>query len=106
LPEGVLAHEAIVRVGETSPEAMIEKASFVLSLMENRLRGLGTDWSRVTAVELYTVHCLDRLLPAVILKRIGVAASDGVRWFYSRPPIEHIEFEMDVRGVNSELRIG
>ena len=105
LPEGVLAHEAIVRVGETSPEAMIDKASFVLGLMENRLRGLEADWSRVTAVELYTVHSLDRLLPDVIFKRIGGAAVHGVRWFFSRPPIEHIEFEMDVRGVRSELRI-
>jgi hypothetical protein len=106
LPEGVLAHEAIVRVGETSPEAMVEKASFVLSLMEDRLRGLGADWSRVTAVELYTVHSLDRLLPDVILKRIGVAAAHGVRWFFSRPPIEHIEFEMDVRRVSSDFQLG
>jgi hypothetical protein len=85
---------------------MIEKASFVLSLMENRLRGLGADWSRVSAVDLYTVHSLDRLLPEVILKRLGVAGALGIRWFFSRPPIEHIEFEMDIRGVSSELRIG
>jgi hypothetical protein len=105
LPEGVLAHKAIVRVGETSSDAMIEKASFVLSLMETRLRGLGADWTDVTAVDLYTVHSLDHLLPDVILKRIGAAAAHGARWFFSRPPIEHIEFEMDIRGVRSELRL-
>ena len=103
LPEGVLAHDAIIRVGDISTEAMAEKASFVLDLMENRLKGLGAGWSQVTAVDLYTVHSLDRLLPDVILQRVGSAAVHGVRWFFSRPPIEQIEFEMDVRGVRSEL---
>jgi hypothetical protein len=98
LPEGVLAHEAIVRVGETSPGAMIEKASFVMGLMEARLNGLGGTWSGVTAVNIYTVHPLERILPEVILKRIGSAGEHGVRWFFSRPPIVGIEFEMDVRG--------
>ncbi len=105
LPEGILSHEAIVRVGDTSPEAMVEKASFVLDLMESRLNGLGAQWSEVTAVDLYTVHSLDRLLPEVVMKRISPAGAHGVRWFFSRPPIVAIEFEMDVRGVRSELRI-
>jgi hypothetical protein len=98
LPEGILAHEAIIRVGDTSHEAMIEKASFVLDLMESRLHGLGADWSRVTTVDVYTVHPMERVLPNVILRRIGSAAVLGIRWFFSRPPIIGIEFEMDVRG--------
>jgi hypothetical protein len=102
LPEGVLAHEAIIRVGDTSAEAMIEKASFVMDLMETRLHGLRADWSRVTAVNIYTVHALERILPEVILKRIGTAGALGVRWFFSRPPIVGIEFEMDLRGVTTD----
>ena len=98
LPEGILAHEAIIRVGDTSPEAMIEKASFVLDLMESRLHGLGAEWSRVTTVDVYTVHAMERVLPDVILRRIGSAGVLGIRWFFSRPPIIGIEFEMDVRG--------
>lgn len=105
LPEGILEHNAIVRVGDTSPGAMSEKAAFVLDLMENRLKGLGAQWSQVSAVDVYTVHSLDRLLPEQILDRVGAAGIHGVRWFFSRPPIEAIEFEMDVRGVRSELRI-
>jgi hypothetical protein len=105
LPEGVLADEAIIRGGDISADAMAEKAFFVLDLMENRLNGLGADWSRVTAVDVYTVHSLDRLLPEAILKRAGSAAIHGIRWFFSRPPIERIEFEMDVRGVRTELRL-
>jgi hypothetical protein len=105
LPEGVLSHEAIVRVGETSPVAMIEKAAFVMYLMESRLWGLGRHWADVTAIDIYTVHSLDMLLPDVILPRTLPGGVHGVRWFYSRPPVEAIEFEMDLRGVRSELRI-
>ena len=104
LPEGVLAHEAIIRVGDTSSEAMIEKASFVMDLMEARLHGLGADWSRVTAVNIYTVHALEKILPNVILNRIGSAGSLGVRWYFSRPPVAGIEFEMDVRGTYEQDR--
>ena len=106
LPEGILDAASIVRGGETSGDAIAEKARFVMDLMENRLCGLGADWPDVTAVDVYTIHPLERVLPSVILARIGHAAVHGVRWFYSRPPIEGIEFEMDLRGVRTEIRIG
>ena len=102
LPEGILAHEAIMRVGDTSSEAMIQKASFVMDLMETRLHGLGADWSRVTEVDIYTIHALEVIVPDVILKRIGSEGALGVHWYFSRPPILGIEFEMDVRGVRAE----
>jgi hypothetical protein len=105
LPEGVLSPGAIVRAGETSAEAVAAKARFVMDLMEHRLRGLGGDWPAVTAIDVYTVHPIDRLLPEVILRRSGPAAAHGIRWFYSRPPIIGIEYEMDVRGVRCEVRL-
>ena len=77
-----------------------------MDLMENRLRGLGGDWPDVTAIDVYTIHPIEPLLPEVILGRAGPAATHGVRWFYSRPPIVGIEYEMDLRGVRTELRIG
>ncbi|MFO0892933.1 MAG: hypothetical protein U0790_27815 [Isosphaeraceae bacterium] len=106
LPEGVLAHESIIRVGETSSEAMIAKASFVMDLMEDRLHGLGAEWLDVSDVDVYTVHPLERILPEVILKRIGVAGTLGIRWYFSRPPIVGIEFEMDLHGVTSRSQLG
>ena len=105
LPEGVLAAGAIVRAGDTSPAGILAKAEFVMDLMEARLRGLGADWSAVTAIDIYSIHPIDHLLPQVVLGRAGTAATHGVRWFFSRPPIEGIEYEMDVRGVRTELRI-
>lgn len=105
LPEGVLAVEAIVRPGETTAEAMDEKAAFVFALMHGRLTGLGANWVDVTAIDLYTVR-----LPLGFLQelphRIGAASLHGFTWHTSRPPIEGLEFEMDLRGVRQELRIG
>jgi hypothetical protein len=105
LPEGVLEAEGIVRAGDTSPDGIAAKARFVMDLMEGRLRGLGGDWPDVTAIDVYTIHPVAPMLPEVILGRVGAAAVHGIRWFYSRPPIVGIEFEMDVRGVRTELRL-
>jgi hypothetical protein len=105
LPEGVLSAAAIVRAGDVTPEAIAAKAAFVMDLMEHRLRGLGGDWPDVTAIDIYTVHCIEGLLPEVILDRARAASQHGVRWYFSRPPIVGIEYEMDLRGVRTELRI-
>ena len=74
-----------------------------MELMENRLRGLGVNWPLVNTINVYTTHSLTALLPEVILKRVGLASIHGVHWHYSRPPIEEIEYEMDVRGTRTEL---
>jgi hypothetical protein len=105
LPEGVLEAGGIFRAGDTSPGGIAAKAEFVMDRMENRLRGLGGDWPHVTAIEIYTIHPIEPLLPGIILGRAGAAATHGIRWFYSRPPIIGIEYEMDLRGVRTELRL-
>lgn len=106
LPEGVLAANGIVAAGDTSPRGIGTKAEFVMGLMEHRLRGLGADWSLVNAIDVYTVHSLDAVLPNLLLSRAGPAGVHGVRWHYSRPPITGIEFEMDLRGTRAELHLG
>jgi len=103
LPEGILSREEIVALGDTSPRGLSIKARFVMDLMENRLRGLGQAWTMVSTANIYTAHSITELLPAVILSRMGAAAIHGVHWHFSRPPIEEIEFEMDLRGTSTEL---
>jgi hypothetical protein len=105
LPEGVLSAEAIVRAGETSAEAIAAKAAFVMELMRGRVAGLGVRLADVTAIDLYTLHSPAPFLENVILAPLGPAAIHGAHWYSSRPPIEGLEFEMDMRGVSSELRI-
>jgi hypothetical protein len=98
LPEGSLDPHEVVRRGETSKEALIEKARFVMELMDSRLKGLGTDWSHVTATNIYTVHDFSSWLATEVLSRTHSAHLQGVTWHFSRPPIVSIEYEMDLRG--------
>jgi hypothetical protein len=96
-PDGIVCH------GETGPEAMREKCRFVLRTMQERLTALGGDWPRVTAIDVYTAQPIHALVLEEILRVAGPAAIHGVRWFPSRPPIQGLEFEMDLRGVAREL---
>src|SRR5262249_7995218 len=97
--------EGIVRHGDTSPGAMREKARFVMGVMQERLRGLGADWSRVTTIDVYTALPIHELTLEDILRPAGPAAIHGVRWFPSRPPVQGLEFEVDMRGVARELTL-
>jgi hypothetical protein len=92
----------IVRHGETSPDAMREKARFVMGTMQERLRALGAAWPRVTVIDVYTAQPVHDLVEE-ILRPAGPAAIHGVRWFPSRPPIQGLEFEVDMRGVAREV---
>jgi hypothetical protein len=98
-----LAAERIVRRGETSPDAIREKAAFVMGVMQTRLRGLAADWSDVTAIDVYTPHPIEPFVRDVLLGAAGPAAIHGVRWYPSHPPIIGLEYEMDMRGVAREL---
>ena len=97
--------DGIVRRGETSPEAMGDKARFVMGIMRARMEALGAAWSRVTAIDVYTAQPIHGFLVDEILRPAGAAAIHGVRWFPSRPPIEGLEFEVDLRGLRHEIVI-
>jgi hypothetical protein len=103
LPEGSLHANDVVRKGETTAEAIREKANFVMGLMTQRLSGLGASWEKATHVNAYTVHSISEFLAESIIQPMGASAIHGVTWHYSRPPIESIEFEMDLRGVGREI---
>jgi len=101
-----LSTHAIVREGKTSADAMREKAIHVMSVMSARLAGLGVDWAGVTAVDIYTAQTLDTYIREVVLAPMKQSSVHGVHWHYVRPPIEGLEFEMDVRGVATERHLG
>jgi hypothetical protein len=89
-----------VRYGETSPDAMLEKARYVLGVMEQRMATLGTDWRATTAVQVYTVHDLYPFLDNEIVAR--GAGRHGLTWHFCRPPVIGLEYEMDCRAVALE----
>ena len=97
-----LSPEAIVRPGETSDEAIREKASTVMEVMQERLSGLEVNWSMASCVNVYTTLPIRSVLEDTILKPIGQAAWHGINWYYSEPPIAGLAFEMDVRGARKE----
>ena len=97
---GALYRERTIRHGETSPEAMREKAVFVLGEMERRLGLLGRSWSDTTATQVYTVHDLYPFFADEIARR--GAARAGLTWHLCRPPVRGLEYEMDCRGVAAE----
>lgn len=98
-----LAASDIVARGDLSPAGLRAKVQQVLKLMDDRLHGLGVAWGDVTVVEVYTAHNIFPLLKPLLLPRLGPAGMHGMRWHFARPPIEEIEFEMDVRGCAREL---
>jgi hypothetical protein len=103
LPEGSLDPHDVVRRGETSSDALREKARFVMGLMSGRLQGLGVNWEAVTATDVYTVHPICSMLAENIIRPMGVSAMHGITWHYARPPIVSIEYEMDLRGCEREI---
>jgi hypothetical protein len=99
---GPLLTAQIVRPNETGVDAMVEKAAYVLRAMTSRLEGLGVGWGRVTTTDVYTVQPLSPLLVETVADAISPAAARGICCHFTRPPIEGLEFEMDVRGVRRE----
>ncbi len=100
-PEGAGSYrERIIRLGDTSPEAMREKARYVLDTMEARMTALGVGWAQASTTQAYSVHDIHAVMAEEIVTR--GAAPGGLTWYYARPPVEGLDYEMDVRGVAVE----
>ena len=97
-PEGPGSYEErIIRLGDTSPDAMREKAQYVLSAMEARMEALDVGWADVNVTQVYSVHDIHSFLADEIVSR--GAARGGITWYFARPPVQGLEYEMDVRSI-------
>ena len=95
-PEGGRFPEDIVAHGDTTEAGMRKKADFVLGKMEQRMQGLGGfGWSDATVVQVYTAF-------QVPVDMVARRAGASLTWQYCRPPIEGLDYEMDLRGVSAE----
>ena len=92
--------EKTIRFRDTSPDAIREKAIYVLGTMEKRLAALGATWADTTAVQLYSVQDIHPFFGDEIARR--GAARHGLTWHFNRPPVIDLEYEMDCRGVATE----
>lgn len=94
--------ETIVREGETSTEAMTEKAQHVMNIMQQRADGLCVLLSDVTHTNVYSIHDVRPYLSSTILEPLAGASVHGINWHTARPPIDGLAFEMDLRGIRRE----
>ncbi len=90
-----------IAFGDVSPAGLRKKAQFVIAEMERRMQALGFDWASTTATQVYSVHDIHPFLADELVRR--GAMRHGLTWHYNRPPIQHLEYEMDCRGVSTEL---
>src|ERR1041384_4257931 len=95
--------ERIIRFGDQSPAGMREKARYVLGAMERRMGALGFAWAEVTATQVYTIFEIHSLIADEFVGR--GAMSGGLTWHFARPPVQGLDFEVDVRGVAREVVI-
>lgn len=103
-PEGKANYrDHIVRRGDVSVDGLRDKARFVMTEMERRLRAVGFGFEDITATQLYTVHDVHPILADEVIRRR--AAPGGLTWHFARPPVVDLEFEMDTRGVGREVVI-
>lgn len=102
-PEGGRFPEDIVARGDVSSAGLRAKARWVCEMMAQRLTGLGASWRDASATQVYTVHDLHPFLGDEIVARAGNGA--GLTWHFCRPPIEELEYEMDVRRVSVERTV-
>ena len=93
--------EAIVRLGETSPDALIEKLRFALGDTESRLELMGLSWKDVMETRLYTIHDLHHAMDAELARR--GAAAGGIGWHWVRPPVQDLEIEVDTSRISRQI---
>lgn len=98
---GTSYQDRIVRYGDTSPEGMRAKAQCVIAEMERRLALFGLAWKDAGSTQVYTVQNIGHLVGELLAAR--GACEQGMSWTYARPPVQGLEFEMDVRRVARDV---
>jgi hypothetical protein len=79
-----------------------DRVRSILDALARPMGELGVTWEAATAINLYgaSVAPFDE-----VASGFGPAALHGATWFPSVPPLRDLEFEIDVRGVGTEVVI-
>lgn len=83
------------------PEAWWED---IVRTIEARMAALGVGWADVTETQLYAPGS-DHGVFASSLSRLAELSRPGIRWFLSRPPIDDLRMEIDVRALAGETSL-
>lgn len=93
----------IVRLGEVTPDALLDKLTYAMGDIDLRLALMGVSWSDINKVHLYSVHNLHPIMHQQLLSK-GCALK-GISWHCVRPPVEDIEIEIDVARISRQVLI-
>jgi hypothetical protein len=97
LPTGAHYPDEVIRGGETSHDALLEKARYVVHDVKARIAALGTTWDPSASVHLYSTHPVTFEIGRDVLAEAGVVPTHGVTWHDAAPPVVDLELEVDVR---------
>ena len=90
-------------VPETDGNDAAEMLGSIMKVLSARLDELGATWEDATSIQLYGIDDFQNALVKKGLAQMGRAAIHGIQWFPSRPPIEGLKFEIDLRSTGAEL---
>jgi len=103
VPRGLRAGPAFRLSGATETEnegSPDDRMRSILEELGRRMSDLGVTWDDATAINVY--GAVGSPMDDVV-SEFGLAALNGLTWFPSLPPIRDFQFEVDVRGVGTEI---
>ena len=103
VPRGLRAGPAFRLSGATESRhegSAADRLRSIVEELEARMVELGVSWDDATAINLYsaTGARVDQVAAG-----INSAALRGLNWFPSLPPIRDFEFEIDARGMGTDI---
>ncbi len=105
VPDNATGPQDVVRLGETTADALLEKLRFVVGVVTDRVGALGAQWDNAVAVHLYTAHDLAFSLVREVLSERGIVPAQGIAWHDAAPPVDLLELEVDVRRYGREITV-
>lgn len=74
----------------------------IVDTINDRISALGVTWTDATEVQFYATRADHAVFASPELSHLNDLARPGMRWFFSRPPIDSLHLEIDVRGLARE----
>lgn len=90
-------------VPEAEPGDTATMVDSMIGTLTARLTELNGSWNDGTAIQLYGVDDFKDLVAETVLSRSGRKALPTIQWFPSRPPIEGLSLEVDIRSAGVEV---
>ena len=74
--------------------------------LESRMSALGVTWDDATETQFYATRADHEMFESQDLPHFAELIRPGLRWFFSRPPVESLKIEVDVRRLTQESWLG